>query len=347
MGVWMVGMLLALLPVVPGPGPGFVRAEGTRLTLDGRPYVMAGLNVYNAASDGNCWYPMSLGRSLRQMRGNVIRVWFFQRLATKDGRRDWRALDRMLATARRHGVKVLPVLTDQWGKCEWSGYKTESWYRGGYREIDPGGTVSYRDWVAEAVRRYRHDPAIAMWTLVNEAEAKPDASAACGPGATEALRDFADDVGAVAKAASPAHLLTLGTMGGGQCGTAAHNYQEVYASPALDVCEYHDYHEPDQAIPGNEFDGLAIRLAQCRALDKPLFVGEAGIDPRETGGLRGRARAYAVKMSAQFAAGVVGFVVWAWCDAGRTDGDAFVVRPGDPVLKVLDKRAGPRRSARL
>ncbi|WP_327090236.1 glycoside hydrolase family 5 protein [Nonomuraea sp. NBC_01738] len=336
---WLAGLLTAALPLAWSAPSGFVQKDGLRLTLDGKPYVMAGLNVYNAASDGNCWYPMSLTRSLRQMTGNVIRVWFFQRLATKNGRRDWRALDGVLAAARKRGMKVLPVLTDQWGKCEWSGLKSESWYRDGYREVDPGGTVSYRDWVGEVMRRYRDDPTVALWTLVNEAEAPSGFPGECAPSAVGSLRAFADDVGAVAKAAAPDHLLTLGTMGGGQCGTAGQDFQTVYASPPLDVCEYHDYHQPAQAIPGNRWDGLAVRLEQCKALGKPLFVGEVGIDANATGGVRGRANAFSAKASAQLAAGVVGFVVWAWSDAGRKDGDSFMVKPGDPVLNVLAKLA--------
>ncbi|MFI6499478.1 hypothetical protein [Nonomuraea typhae] len=339
-GVLMASLALGAAPAAGSSSTGFVTRDGTRLTLDGKPYRFAGLNVYNAASDGNCWYTMSLDRSMRQMAGNVIRVWFFQRLATKNGRRDWRALDNVVATARRHGVKVLPVLTDQWGKCEWSGYKTEDWYRDGYREIDPGGIVSYREWVAEVVHRYRNQRAIALWTLVNEAEAKPDfPSEECGPESTTVLRDFADDMGAVVKQATSHHLVTLGTMGGGQCGTADRAYRTVYASPQIDVCEYHDYHEHDQPMPGNQWDGLAVRLAQCKELGKPMFVGEAGIEARAAGGLRKRAQAYSAKMAAQFKAGVTGFVIWGWRDAGRTDGDMFAVGPGDPVIDVLDRLA--------
>src|SRR5258708_32926682 len=100
----------------------------------------------------------------------VFRAWFFQHLATVNGQRDWSGFDHSPAIARAHGFQVIPVLANQWGSCEAStGYKTEQWYQSGYQQADPSGIVSYRLWVQEVVARYRSDPTIAMWMLMNEA----------------------------------------------------------------------------------------------------------------------------------------------------------------------------------
>ena len=90
------------------------------------------------------------------------------------------------------------------------------------------------------------------------------------------------------KEVDPNHLVSLGTMGSGQCGTANGDYRMVHEP--VDVCEYHDYDyegnpsdNADNPIPGDEWNGLAKRLDQCgpSGLDKPLFIGEAG-SPRRS-----------------------------------------------------------------
>lgn len=310
----------------------FVERSGESLTLEGDPYRFTGLNIYNANSRGECWYAMSDGSVLDEALDAIgpgkeaFRSWFFESLATTNGERDWSGFDHTLSVARSHGVKVIATLTNQWGDCEDGTYKDEGWYAGGY--------ASYRDWVAEVVARYRNEPAILAWQLVNEAEVKPSRDAAqCSEGAAETLEAFAADLSAVVKSIDPNHLVSLGTIGGGQCGTQNAEYQDVHEVSTVDLCEYHDY-QPG-AIPGDQFNGLQVRIDQCAELDKPLIIGEAGIRPSDVGGtLQDRADAFDAKLAARAAAGVDGELVWAWSSLGSTLTD-FDVGPDDPLLDVL------------
>lgn len=328
--------------------PGFVGHDGRRFTIDGRPVPLVGMNIYNAASTGNCWYDMRdrLGPTLDTLAAEsgggigVIRVWFFQNLATINGGRDWTAFDGVLATAKVKGLRVIPVLTDQWGACEGpigagERYKSRTWYESGYRQPGHGGAIPYREWVAEVVSRYRDEPTVALWSLVNEAEAAEARSGACRPSAHDALKAFTDDVAAVVKAADPDHLLALGTIGSGQCGSAGSQFPRLHSSPLIDICEYHDYDEPEAPMPGDRRNGLATRLDECAALGKPLLVGEAGIDPDAVGGRQRRAELFRKKLDAQLAAGVAGFLAWGWAAPGEMPGDPYGIGPGDPVLSVL------------
>jgi mannan endo-1,4-beta-mannosidase len=139
-------LLLFGATAVASPPPGFVTAQGTRLYLDGQPYRPVGINIYNANSNGWCWYAMDgtvLGDSLTALGGSikVFRAWFFQQLATMDGQRDWTAFDRTLAAASAHGLKVIVTLIDQWGNCgatngQGYGYKDGTWYESGYTQPD-------------------------------------------------------------------------------------------------------------------------------------------------------------------------------------------------------------------
>jgi mannan endo-1,4-beta-mannosidase len=332
---------------------GFVTRAGTKLRLSGQPFRFTGLNIYNANSVDNCWYTLgavneevghALHRSLERIgSGNeVIRAWFFQSLATTDGVRDWSAFDNTLEVARRHGIKVVATLGNQWWHCEgWGdeaeGYKTESWYGSGYRTLagTPGMPATYRRWVREVVSRYKDDPTILAWQLMNEAEAKTAYEGSCSSTATATLKAFATDMAGLVKYIDPNHLLSLGTIGTGQCGAAEDEYKDLHDVDGIDLCEYHDYQSG--AMPGDEWNGLATRLRQCNELQKPLFVGELGIRTDRVGTQLARAGLLARKLSAQFAAGVAGVLAWTWRNGvnGGSSESGYEIGPRDPALGVL------------
>jgi hypothetical protein len=315
------------------PESPFVERSGESLTLASDPYRFTGLNIYNANSRGQCWYAMADGEALDDALDEIgagkeaFRSWFFESLATTEGKRDWSAFDHTLGVARSRGVKVIATLANQWGDCEDGAFKDEDWYSGGYED-------AYRAWVSEVVRRYRNDPAILAWQLMNEAEVNPSRDATvCSEDAAATLEAFAADMSALVRSIDPNHLVSLGTIGGGQCGTQGAEYADVHAVSTVDLCEYHDY-QPG-AIPGDEFNGLQVRIDQCADLGKPLIVGEAGVRPSDVGGtLEDRADAFDAKLAARAAAGVDGELVWAWSSLGSTLTD-FDVGPDDPLLDVL------------
>ena len=319
------------------PPAGFVGHSGTQFTLAGQPFTFTGFNIYQANSRSNCSYTMGTGGALdTALNGigsgsEVFRSWFFQSLATTGGKRDWSAFDHTLAVAKAHGVKVVVTLGNQWGSCEGSQYLTDIWYTGGYKtQVISGDTVPYRQYVQEIVSRYKNDPTIAMWQLINEAEIKTGKSASsCSP--TTDLYNFAADVSGLIKSIDPNHLVNLGTMGGGQCGSQGGDYQKLGSIPTIDVLEFHDYGHDSTAMPTN----LASDITASKALGKPIFVGEAGIQDTTAGSLSARASEFDAKCTAQFRAGVGGFLVWSWNNSPSSPA-SWEIGPGDPTLKVIN-----------
>lgn len=332
---------------------GFVTHSGTQLLINGQPYRPIGLNIYNANSNGWCWYQMNgsiLDDSLSAIGSdkNSMRAWFFQQLAATNGARDWTSFDHTLAAARAHGYRVIATLIDQWGNCgatngQGYGYKTPAWYQDGYKQGDPSAIVSYRDWVQEVVSRYKDDPTILAWQLVNEPEVSVPASGGggCDETAAEPILDaFASDVAGLIKSIDPNHLVSLGTIGTGQCGAQSTDYKAIMSDPSLDLCEYHDYGDPNP-IPGDQWNGLQVRINQCNELGKPLVVGELGVKPSDVGGaFADRANVVASKLCGQLSAGVAGVLLWAW-DKDGSILDNFDIGPGDPVLDVLGRWSDP------
>jgi mannan endo-1,4-beta-mannosidase len=316
-------------------GNHFVTRRGTDLLLNGQPFHFTGLNIFNATSRNNCGPTLGTGSGLDDALTSwgtgktVMRTWFFQNLATTGGTRDWAAFDHTLTVAKAHGVRVIVALGNQWGECEQGGFKPASWYAGGYRTDTTGGIVAYRAWVQEVVARYKDDPTILAWQLMNEAETSVSNGGGCASNGAATLRAFADDVGGLVHATDPNHLVSLGTIGTGQCGASGADYAYVHASPGVDLCEFHDY-AGTAPLPGDQWNGLATRLSQCRTLGKPLFIGEVGLKPGDVGGLQARADIIGRKIAAAFGAGAAGELAWAW---RSTDG--YEINPGDPALTAL------------
>jgi hypothetical protein len=133
--------------------------------------------------------------------------------------------------------------------------------------------------------------------------------------AAAALKYFFDTVGAQIHRLDTAHLVEGGFLGGGQCGTAWTDYQSVGASAGIDVLSVHDYYGA-APMGGDQWNGMAERFAQAKAVGKPIITGEAGIVAGEGQSgcmsLQQRATDMSEKMTAQFAAGNSAFLVWDW-----------------------------------
>ncbi len=329
----------------------FVTRSGTQLMYQGQPFRFTGINLYDANNTAGCGGQYgsgaALGDAIDEMgQPQVMRSWFFQPLATAAGVRDWTAFDHTLAIAQAKGVRIIATLGNQWLDCDGLNggggkYKTDAWYAGGYNtDVDPGMVVTYRAWVAEIVARYRDNPTIMAWEILNEPEVRVAQNGACAPNAATLLSDFSTDISALIKATDPHHLVSLGTIGGGQCGSDNANYATLHADANIDLCSIHDYQRPNDPIAGDQYNGIAKRLEQCRAINKPIFVGEAGLQLPETGNSTAvRAAELTAKMSAEFRAGMVGYVLWSWAKPPRVAltlaDDIHDIGPGDPVLATL------------
>jgi hypothetical protein len=189
-----------------------------------------------------------------------------------------------------------------------------------------------------------------MWELVNESEASDCPSGLAGPrcsghqrcpsesAAAVALRSFFDIVGSEVKRIDPNHLVESGVIGNGQCGTAGRDYHYVHASPGVDVASYHDYGAPDEAVPGDQWNGLQVRLDQSAAVGKPLVVGEVGIraSDRTSGcpSLARRTRQLHRKLDGQFGAGIKGLLTWNTVTEPYP-GCTFDINRDDPAFALI------------
>jgi mannan endo-1,4-beta-mannosidase len=326
------------------PTSPFVTSRGTVLSLRGRTFLFVGVNRYNLLAInppggsyrgcGDSWTDDELAQWFSEVNSlgvTVVRFWAFQEFTASGA--DLSQLDKLLSLAGDYDIKLVPVLENQWSSCTAGGYKYDTWYENGY--LSPYGSypISYKDYVGQIVSRYKDDPRILMWQLMNEAEGE-DTS---GNSNAQALYDFALDMSAYVKSIDPNHLVSLGTMGGGQPGTQKGDYRWIHSIPTIDLLEYHDYDEP-VSFSAN----LAQRVEDSVALTKPLFVGEAGIksncsepdclSPDE------RAALFDAKMTAAFDSGVSGYMIWSYRNAVEPP-TAYMFTLTDPLAAIVQKFA--------
>lgn len=211
-------------------GTGFVTANGPRLEVDGKPFLLVGMNLWDldpakalAGDITGCYYQhgdldayldASFKRIAEQTHATVVRTFGFQPMYTAGGL-DWSTTDKLLWYARRYGIRLIPVIGNQYGICG-SPPKPASWYSSGYRIPEPAWGIDYRSYAIALASRYRDEPGIAFWQLMNEA----DPSVAGSPPDPLELVGFARDMVRAIRdeAGDTNHLINLGTKGGNALG---------------------------------------------------------------------------------------------------------------------------------
>jgi endo-1,4-beta-mannosidase len=150
------------------------------------------------------------------------------------------------------------------------------------------------------------------------------------------------------KSIDPIHLVSLGTISG-ECGSSVGDYAYINAGPNIDVMDWHDYGpnndglaHPDLPLGLDDVNnGFTVSRDRATANGKVFIVGEIGIhwmaiDPPTRAY---RASLLDAKLSAQFAAGSQGELLWCWADAPVSDDPArdYEFVPGDPALAMLTR----------
>lgn len=332
-----------------------VRATADGFRLGGKLWWPAGFDAPQLATDWSinfgCGAQVDLDAYFGTLPANALtRFNLFQAFAVDrlTGQLDFRAVDAVFRAAERHRQLVLPVLAPQDGGCDDERFKQRQWYAEGWTQLNPApgrAVMSFRDWVSTAVGRWKDIPVLAGWELVGEPETSicsdsncDEDRRTCPPDAALVLRRFMDNAGAIVRALDPGRLIFAGFAGGGQCGTAGEDYRYVGASPQLDVMDYHDYSPDLTTMPGDPWNGLAVRFRQARELGKPLLMAEVGQEAGSCRSLWARRADLGVKLTTQRNAGADGALLWAFVPDPRLDQCTYDIGPQDPLWDLVAER---------
>lgn len=333
----------------PAPAIPTLGISGTSLTLDGQPWWPIGINAYQLATDwsvnAGCGAQVDLDAYFISLQPHSLtRFNAFSSLAVNKstGLLDFSALDAVVRAAERHGQLLIAVLSSNEGSCEGDSFKDYDWYAGGYlSDTAPGMPMTFAAWLDTAVQRWAGSPALAGWTAVGEPEPSDCTDSRCSwalrychPDSAKVLRSFYDVTGARIHELDPDTEIFSGHAGGGQCGSAGDEFEYVSASPGVDVLEYHFYESSD-SLPGSEFDGLARRAQQARALDKPLLITEIGMEAGSCGSLDAREQVLRAAFTEMRRQGAAGAMFWAFVPDPRPRECTLDIGPTDPLMRLV------------
>jgi len=281
-------------------------------------------------------------------------------------------LDRVLARARVHGVRLVLTLGNYWDA--YGGARQYVAWAGLPRPVEgdsrfftePAVVTHYKAHVVGLLNRvstvdgirYGEHPAVLAWELLNE----PRGRGLDREGVT--LRAWIDDVAREVKAHAPGHLVGTGeegfepspegydaafwaAVGTSMLRTPGSSFARNTASPFIDFASVHFYPEawgldgPGTAVAGAKW--LMEHAAIARSLGKPLFVGELGLRNEGELDLSQRRALYRGWLECMRKDGVGGGALWVFANDARPDAwDAhtFYFRdgttPDDPANRYAD-----------
>jgi endo-1,4-beta-mannosidase len=316
---------------------GFLSRKGQQFYLNGAPTRLLGVNRYQLGGGpgaAQCQQRSSMrdladyqDRFIREAAAHgagLIRMWAFQNFAGPSGT-DFSALDQAVATARRHGVRLILTLENTWGDCSKPSGKPKdaAWFTDGYRH-PYGYALDFPSYVQHIVSHYKDEPTIAMWQIINEGKLYQN---------PKVMRDFMVHIARQIKSIDRNHLVSSG--GAIQCWQGAQgaaDFASYYNDDAIDVLDAHDYDA--DTVPWSSCMESALQAANH--LNKPLLIGESGIDTAKHSADE-RAKLLAAKMHAAAGRKVAGYLIWSLSLDPTRDG--FDFHPGDPTSNAF-KHAG-------
>jgi mannan endo-1,4-beta-mannosidase len=362
----------------------FVRVEGSGLTVGGRPFRFLGANLqllHDGAREaaeptlaaaeadgltvGRVW---ALGEGPADASDWARREVLFR--AGPDGfiEAAYQRLDRVLAAARAHHVRLIVTLANFWGDyggvpayLAWVGLPSDGWGARDRFFSDARTRAFYRAHLDRLLARknrvtgvrYVDDPTILSWELMNESRVDTD------EGAT-ARRAFIVEMARYIRARDPHHLITPGLLGYTSLKERA-EWLAVCRLPEVDYCDSHLYPQGTDRVALDGASGVAAAAARLAALlddraqlaahvaKKPLVLGEFGFRTDEPGFLgEPRARWFERLLERVQLDGVAGALVWIyqpWSGHTRDFGIYTDHADTDDVRAVLRQWAARLRAA--
>uniref|UniRef100_A0A0E0F1Y8 mannan endo-1,4-beta-mannosidase n=1 Tax=Oryza meridionalis TaxID=40149 RepID=A0A0E0F1Y8_9ORYZ len=299
-----------------------VERRGTQLWASGRPFTIHGFNTYwlmSFAADQATRPRVTAAIAEAAEAGlNVCRTWAFsdggyRALQTAPFHYDedvFRALDFVVSEARRHNMRLILSLCNNWedygGKAQYVRWGKEAGLDLTSEDdffSDPTIKSYYKAFVLAVVTRintvtngtYKDDPTILAWELINEPRCPSDPSG-------DTLQAWIEEMASYVKSVDPVHLLEIGIEGfygpstpellpvnpdeySGHAGT---DFIRNHQAPGIDLASIHVYSDTwlPHSIKENHLQFVDKWMQHhiddaANLLGMPIVVGEFGVSVKD------------------------------------------------------------------
>jgi len=310
-------------------GDPFVRRVEDRLLLNGRSFRFVGVGSWALLQPGACgWVDAAESQAwleeafdgLVQARISVVRAYGFQSSAGSTGDDYW-WFDAAVNAARRAGVRLMFYIENQTGECSSGEWRSDAWYQQGHAYPYGSYAHSYLDHARALAERYRDEPTVLGYTLVQGLR----------PGDAELALSFASEVGQLLHGVAPNQLISLDLRTGWDASDASlfRQAQELSVVDLMDVVDYPEPWEHPEPL-------LTSVVEAVRAVNKPRVIGEGAFqlfDDSEQG-LIERAERAEQRMLYWQELGFQGALLWNYQPGWLEISEEFDARPADPLLRA-------------
>lgn len=316
-------------PGMCGKGDPFVRRVERSFFLNGDPFRFVGVASWALLEATQCtaakpedreaWMQQAYDE-LVPSRSKVARFFAFQSSAGPNGN-DFTLFDSSVRYARRAGIRLMFILEHAQGSCSVGGDRETNWYANGYQNPDGNYALSYRDFAQALAQRYRDEPTVLGYVLVQSLGNGSDGST---------LPGFVSDMGQLLHGVAPNQLVSLDLPWNGGGADDGASFRALQVLPGVDLVDVDDYAFAPTLEP---IDPLLLEtLGQ---IDKPAIVGEGAfqLDSAADVALADRAERARQRISQWHDWGFSGALLWAYQPGWTAASEEFDARPGDPLLQ--------------
>jgi len=268
----------------------FVRRQGDRLAVKGHRFTFAGVNCYDLAQPGKPKQRVErIIRNVTQQGLNTIRTWAFW----DNGRREagLRRLDHVIKKAGDYDVRLVLAMDNHWPAYDGvrarlnnpRNFYTGDWHR---QQWENRTHDLMTRWNSQTRKRYKDDPTIMIWEVMNEPRVGHD---------PRALRDWLQFATSHVSRQAPNQLVSTGLEGfynwdmpwlrysAMEDGHSGNAYVWDHQLDSVDVCSLH-LQPDDWSVPRHDHkrfgaEWIDRHTKQARnQVGKPVYVGEFGTE---------------------------------------------------------------------
>ncbi|MBN1172556.1 MAG: cellulose binding domain-containing protein [Micromonosporaceae bacterium] len=359
------------LPAAKAATSGFVQRCGIHFCINGKTYYFAGANTYDVFTFGGSYGDTEtqymdktrIDNHFTQLAADkvsVLRLWMFSHeswhgFEPSEGvynDQQFALFDYVIESAKTHGVQLIPVFENYWEayggidtRLKWEGLSGGHPGRAAFFDKTrcPGCFEQYKNYVSYALNRtnhysgvkYKDDPTIFAWELMNEPRYQDQSTAENASGAT--LRAWVDEMGAFIKGIDSNHMLGTGLEGHesryGFGGDEGNPFIGIHQSPYIDFTSAHPYTTEEWAGP-MALDATRALIREWisdshSVVGKPFFMGEFNTKNVD------RSAWWSAMFSDFLAADGDGSAFWWYLDPANTASDNYSVKPGAAELSAF------------
>ncbi|KAL5526177.1 hypothetical protein ACEPAG_7516 [Sanghuangporus baumii] len=348
---------------------GFVNTSGQKFMLNGVEYTVAGTNAYWLAQISDADIDTAFN-DIANAGLTTVRTWGFNDVTSPQnfgayyqlwqngvatfntGNFGISRFDAVVASAKKHGIRLIVALTNNW-----SDYGGMDVY---VSQLNPGGThdtfytnakiiSAFENYISEFVGRYKDEPTIMAWELANEPRCSGStgsASAACDTkGST--IKAWATTISQYIKSIDSNHLVAMGDEGWFELANpptypyapgVGIDFVSNLGIETLDFGTFHSYPESwgqsaNESAWGVQW--IADHASAQKTANKPVILEEFGVTTNQ-------AAIYTGWYNEILSSGLTGDLIWqagSQLSTGPSPNDGFAVYPTGTVYPIMESAA--------